>query len=67
MNVCKCYSCVYSRMAISENGLHPLCGLSSKKVVKCLTGHTEYYKAIRKETDVSVREENRHDRERTTD
>ena len=67
MNVCKCYSCVYSRMAISENGFHHLCGLSSTKAVKCLTGHTEYYKEIRKETDVSVREENRHDRERTTD
>lgn len=57
MYVSKCCSCVYSRMAISENGLHPLCGLSSKKAVKCLTGHTEYYKEIRKETDVSAREE----------
>ena len=50
MNVSKCDSCVYSRMAISENGFHPLCGLSSQKAVKCLTGHTEYYKAIRNET-----------------
>ena len=57
MNVSKCDSCVYSRIVVSENGFHPLCCLSSKKAVKCLTGHKEYYKAIRNETDVSAREE----------
>ena len=57
MNESKCDSCVYSRIVVSENGFHHLCGLSSQKAVKCITGHKEYYKAIRKETDVSAREE----------
>lgn len=57
MNKSKCDSCVYSRIVVSENGFHHLCGLSSTKAVKCLTGHTEYYKALRDETDVSSREE----------
>ena len=57
MNESKCDSCVFSRIVVSENGFHPLCGLSSQKAVKCLTGYKEYYKAIRKETDVSAREE----------
>ena len=50
MNESKCDSCVYSRIVVSENGFHHLCGLSSPKAVKCLTGYKEYYKAIRNET-----------------
>lgn len=57
MNKSKCDSCVYSRIVVSENGFHHLCGLSSTKAVECLTGYKEYYKAIRKETDVSAIEE----------
>ena len=57
MNKSKCDSCVYSRVVVSENGYHPLCGLSSTKAVKCLTGYKEYYKSLREETDVSAREE----------
>ena len=57
MNESKCGSCFFSRIVVSENRFHPLCGLSSQKAVKCLTGYKEYYKALREETDVSVREE----------
>ena len=57
MNESKCGSCFFSRIVVSENGFHHLCGLPSQKAVKCLTGHTEYYKAVRKETDVYAREE----------
>lgn len=39
----ECETCLNSRPIISENGLHRVCCLSSKKAVDCITGKKKYY------------------------
>ena len=39
----KCETCLNSRPIISENGLHSVCCLSSKKAVDCIINKKDYY------------------------
>lgn len=45
----KCNSCLNSRLIISENGLHPICTLPTKKACDCITGRKNYCIKIKKE------------------
>lgn len=48
----KCDKCLYSRIVVSENGLHSVCCLSQKKAVDCLFGKKNYFiYKYRKEKD----------------
>ena len=41
-----CVKCIYSRMIVSENGIHPQCCLSYKKWKDCFfSDFTKYYKS----------------------
>ena len=45
----KCEQCLRSRMIISENGTHPICCLSQKKAMDCLTGTKSYFVTVLKD------------------
>ena len=38
----KCDNCLNSRIVVSENGYHPVCCLSSKKVMECISGDKDH-------------------------
>lgn len=39
----KCDYCLNSRPVLSENGIHYICCLSSKKAMDCMIGKKDYY------------------------
>lgn len=39
----RCDMCLNSRHIISENGFHPICCLSEKKSLECITGKKDHY------------------------
>ena len=39
----KCSSCMNSRFIVSESGHNPICTLSVKKAVNCITGGETHY------------------------
>lgn len=49
MTESKCDGCLNSRLVISENGLHPVCTLPTKKACYCITGRKNYCIKIKKE------------------
>ena len=53
----RCESCGNSRIAVSENGFHPICTLSEKKSVDCLIGKKDYYDGQVKELSKKLCEE----------
>ena len=42
-----CEKCLNSRPVVSENGLHPICCLSQKKVIDCMTGKKDHFVTIK--------------------
>ena len=48
MNIEKCEVCLHSRWIISENGFHPICALSSKKAMDCMSGKKSYSVTLEK-------------------
>lgn len=53
---CKCDTCLNSRVAISENGFHTACTLSSVKATECLVGIKDNYMAC-DQTEMTMNEE----------
>lgn len=47
----KCCGCLHSRPIISENGIRPICCLSSKKAMLCITGKKDYSARIKREEE----------------
>ena len=39
----RCDMCLNSRHIISENGFHPICCLSEKNSLECITGEKDHY------------------------
>lgn len=39
----KCERCLNSRVGISENGFHPICCLSRKAAMLCITGRIDHF------------------------
>ena len=55
MNIENCEVCLNSRVIISENGFHPICCLSNKKAMDCISGKKNYFITLKK--DVCTNEE----------
>lgn len=51
-NMVKCEKCLNSRPVVSENGLHPICCLSQKKAMDCMTGKKNYFSSEHKVGDI---------------
>ena len=48
MNIEKCKVCLHSRLIVSENGYHPICCLSPKKAIDCMSGKKSCFVALKK-------------------
>lgn len=50
----ECNTCFNKRPIISENGIHYVCCLSSRKAIACMTGREDKYvkNPMQKESDI---------------
>ena len=42
----RCAQCWFSRVVVSENGLHHVCCFSQKTAIRCMTGEIDMFKGI---------------------
>ena len=51
----KCEKCLNSRRVISENGFHPVCCLSQKASINCITGKKSRFITLEKDENDDIK------------
>lgn len=52
-----CERCLNGRPIISENGFHPICCLSQKAAIDCMTGKKNHFVTLTRDEDGNIKAE----------